>query len=197
MNNKKVWIIGIVLFFLTGAVGSYLYMHKFAGNGNSESEKTPPSIAAESEDFFTLRIYYPAGNDLTMIEKKLPRRIRQLSVAEAVIEEFFKGPENDDLLNIPQNVKLLGLYKDAQQILYIDLSDEIRRNFQGDAHSEYLLLKALHESLVSNLQEFRDYKILVEGKELESLGGHLYLKYTLSSITSYVSRPENKAADEQ
>ena len=71
-----------------------------------------------------------------------------------------------------QNVKILGIYRDQNQILYIDLSDELRRNFQGDALDEYLLLKGMYETLVSNVQDFQDLKVLVEGKEIETLGGH-------------------------
>ena len=98
------------------------------------------------------------------------------------MEEFFKGAGNNYTADIPQNVRIIGLYKDANQILYIDLSDDLRRNFQGDAFSEYLLLNSIYESLLSNLQDFQDYKILIEGKEAETLGGHFYLKYTLKTL---------------
>ncbi len=190
----------ILIFFLSGSAVGYLYMHMFAGNGKNgvpENAGTAINTPAEHEDLFTLRMYYPVGNSLKMVEKRLPKRTKQMSVAEAVTEEFLKGPENGDAANIPLNVKLLGLYRDAQQVLYIDLSDEFRRNFQGDAYAEYLLLKSFHESLVSNLQEFRDFKLLIEGKELESLGGHFYLKYSLNTIAAYDFRPESKGSGAQ
>jgi len=191
MSSKKLWIMLILLFFLGGSVGSYFFFKKF-----TLTEKLPANIPTasshqESEDLFYLRMYYPADNRIQMIEKGLPKRTRQISIAEAVIEEFFKGSGNDKMSYIPQNVKLLGLYKDPDQILYIDLSDEFRRNFQGDAISEYLVLKGMYESLVSNLQDFQDFKILLEGKEIESFGGHFYLKYTLRNLLSNELKGEN------
>jgi len=69
--------------------------------------------------------------------------------------------------------------------LYVDLSDEFRRNFQGDVLAEFLLLKGLYESLISNEQEIQDVKILIEGKEIETLGGHLLLTYPLREMVSY------------
>jgi spore germination protein GerM len=119
-----------------------------------------------------------------MVGKRLPRRTRQTAIAEAVIEEYFRGPGSAKTSCIPLNVKLLGLYKDPRQILYVDLSDELRRNFQGDALSEYLLLKGFYESLISNLQDVQDVKILAEGREIESLGGHVFLKYPLKDVIS-------------
>lgn len=196
MNDKKIWIMLIVLFFLIGAASSYLFFHKFALPEKTITEKPVLNAPQESEDLFSLRFYYPIDHRLQIIEKRLPKRTKQISVAEAVIEEYFKGPGNDKISHIPQNVKLLGLYKDPYQILYIDLSDELRGNFQGDALSEYLLLKGFYESLISNLQDFYDFKILVEGKEIETLGGHFYLKYTLKNLLPYEFKGEKKILNE-
>jgi hypothetical protein len=70
-------------------------------------------------------------------------------------------------------------------MLYIDLSDEFRRNFQGDVFAEFLLLKGLYESIISNVQDIQDIKILIEGKETETLGGHLFLLYPLKDMVSH------------
>jgi len=196
MNNKKIWIALIVLLFLAGAVGSYFFMRNFA-----ESEKQSTSTAAqspvmESTDISVLRIYQPHNNRIEMTERKIPKRISNTAIAEAVIEEFFKPTAANGVSAIPHNVKLLGLYKDEGQMLYIDLSDEVRRNFQGDAMSEYLLLKGLYESLVSNVQDFQDCKILIEGKEIETLGGHYYLKYALKNTFSAEIKGDSKIQDE-
>jgi len=87
--------------------------------------------------------------------------------------------------DMPKDVQLLGIYRDENRILYIDLSDEFRRNFHGDVPMEFLLLKGLYESLSSNLAEIEDIKVLIEGKEIETLGGHLYLSYPLKDMVSY------------
>ena len=86
--------------------------------------------------------------------------------------------------SIPGDSRLLGVYKDTDQILYVDLSDEFRRNFQGDVYTEFFLLKGLYESLISNVPDIQDVKVLIEGKEIETLGGHLYLLYPLKDIVS-------------
>jgi hypothetical protein len=129
-----------------------------------------------------------------MAERKLKKRLKSTAFAEAVVEEFFK--ESANAYAIPQQVKILGIYRDMNQVLYIDLSDELRRNFQGDALDEYLLLRGLFESLVSNVQDFQDLKVLVEGKEIETLGGHLSLKYPLKSVVTGEPKSESVAAHE-
>lgn len=188
MNIKKgrIWLLLLIL--SVGVISLYLMRDRIF----QPREKADAGITTENdlpvfEDFSYLRIYYPAEDGLRMVEKKIPKRTKQIALAEAVIEEFFKGNEDSRETNIPKGVKFLGLYRDDENILYIDLSDELRRNFQGDALSEYLILKGIYESLISNLRDFNDFKILVDGKELETLGGHFYLKYKLKStvITGY------------
>ena len=196
MSNRLLQISLVVLLFFAGVAGSYFFMHNFA-----RPEKLIPSLklqspSSESEDLTVLRIYQPRNGRLEMTEKKSAKRISSVAIAEDVVEEFFKQPVAEGVSGIPLHVKLLGLYKDEAQMLYIDLSDEVRRNFQGDALSEYLLLNGLYESLVSNVPDFQDVKILVEGRELETLGGHIYLKHPLKNILAPELRGDSRIPDE-
>jgi spore germination protein GerM len=196
MNVKKTWVPLIVVLFLVGATAGYYLFHTFVRSEKQVSETAPPqTLSPGLEEFFTLRLYFPIDNRLQLIERKVVGRTRQSAIADAVIEEFFKGPGAGTPSPIPQNVRLLGLYRDSSRILYVDLSDELRRNFQGDALSEYLLLKGLYESLISNLQDVQDVKVLIEGKEAESLGGHFYLKYPLKNIVAYDFQGDEKITD--
>lgn len=196
MNNRRLWVVLVVLFFIAGAAGSYFFMRSFVRQEKQSVSVNGHSALMESIDFSVLRIYQPHNNRLEMTERKIPKRISNEALSEAVIEEFFKQTFTDGGPSIPKNVKLLGIYKDEAQMLYIDLSDEVRRNFQGDALSEYLLLKGIYESLVSNVQDFQDVKILVEGREVETLGGHFFLKYPLKNTFSSELKGDSKLQDE-
>ncbi len=50
---------------------------------------------------------------------------------------------------------------------------EKSRNFSGEARYEYYLLKSIYQTLVTNVSEVRDVKILIEGREIDSIGGHM------------------------
>lgn len=172
----------LIAIFLIGVAGGYLIFMKMF------PQEMPPTEADESlvmqEDLFSLKMYYPLNDRLFTEVRHLPRKTAQLAVAEAAVEEFLKGPSGGVWSAIPGDSRLLGLYKDADQILYVDLSDEFRRNFQGDAYTEFFLLKGLYESLISNVPDIKDIKVLIEGKEIETFGGHLYLRYPLKDIVS-------------
>ncbi|MDP1759806.1 MAG: GerMN domain-containing protein, partial [Thermodesulfovibrionales bacterium] len=155
--------------------GGYFYFSKKFPSQALPVKETEEKIGRAIEDMFTLRIYYPAGGRLQMEERKAQKKTIQMTAAEAVISEFLKGPVNVSVSEIPKDAKLIGLYRGDDGMLYVDLSDEFRRNFGGDAAAEFLLLRGLYESLMSNVYDITDVKILIEGREMESLGGHLYL----------------------
>lgn len=182
-NTKRLSIIILLgLLFIGGLAGGYFYFSKVSPKQVPEERVEP---LPQAEDLFTLKIYYPVGNRLQIEERRLLRRTAQIAIAEAIVEEFLKGPVDMKISDMPKGARLLGIYRDENRILYIDLSDEFRRNFQGDALMEFLLLKGLYESLSSNLGEIEDVKVLIEGREIETLGGHFYLSYPLKGMISY------------
>jgi len=183
VNTKKLSIIVVlVLLFLGGLAGGYWY---FSRAPHKQVPEERVASLPPVEDLFTLKIYYPVGNQLQIEERRLQRRTTRTAIAEAVVEEFLKGPAGIKASDMPKDTHLLGIYLDENKMLYVDLSDELRRNFQGDALTEFLFLKGLYESLSANLGEIEDVKVLIEGRERETLGGHLYLSYPLKDMVSY------------
>lgn len=201
MNNRKIiaWAAATVVILGLAAGGGYYFFHNFTitkQQRTSAQGDSPALMNGQQIDTITVRLFFPAGGRLEVTEKTIPRKIRTSSTAEAVIEEYFRVPANATDSVIPARVKILGLYRDAMQILYVDLSDELRRNFHADALSEYLVLKGLYETVVSNIPDIQDVKVLVEGKEIESLGGHVLLKYPLKNSVSPEVRAEVPLSDE-
>lgn len=184
-NTKRLSIIVLLgLLFIGGLAGGYLYFSKVSSKERHVPEERVEPLP-KADDLFSLKIYYPVDNRLQIEERRLQRRTTQIAIAEAIVEEFLKGPVGIGVSDMPKDARLLGIYRDENRILYIDLSDEFRRNFKCDALMEFILLKGLYESLISNLDEIEDVKVFIEGREIETLGGHLYLSYPLKDMISY------------
>jgi len=170
------------LLFITVIAGGYFYFLKVYSK-RIQAEKAVETLPVK-EDFSTVRIFYPVGNRLQIEERILQRRVTQKEIAQAIVEEFLKGPVSAETSHIPKEARVVGIYRRIDSILFVELSAEFRRNFQGDALAEYLLLKALYETLISNFDDIKDIKVLIEGREVETLGGHFYLSYPLKGIVS-------------
>lgn len=179
--KKAAGIVLIAILFISGIAGGYFYFSTIF-----PKEKGPDGeVVRSAGEYFVLRLYYPVDNQIQIEERRPPRAQGLMAIAEATVGEYLKGPTGDKPSAMPKNAKLLGVYKGADRILYVDISGEFRRNFQGDSFTEFLVLKSLYESLISNVEDIQDVKVLIEGKEVETLGGHLYLFSPLKNIVTY------------
>lgn len=136
----------------------------------------------------TVTIYYPISGGLQKEERKARA---DLPIAEAVMSEFFKGATGANS-GVPANVKVAGIYKADDGIIYISLTEEFRGNFKGDVFAEFLLLKGIYETLRANLLDASDVKLLIDGKEIDSLGGHFSLVVPLGATVSSLSLEAKK-----
>lgn len=180
-ERNLLWAVAILALFGAGLGAGYLYFSK--KNIPAQMQETTLQEAVQNRDFSFVKVYYPSeGEDrLFMEERKVERQLNMISIAEAAVGEFLKGPSTQTRSNIPQGTKLLKIFSGSDGVIYVDLSDEFRRNFQGDASTEFVLLKGLYDTVISNIQGADDVKIIIEGKEIESIGGHLSALYPLKN----------------
>ena len=183
---KKRNLIGLIVFvsLVIGALtGGYPYFSVGIFDEKTASQRGIDNPASFSKTIL-LKIYYPVNDRLQAEERKVTGLPADSVIAEAVVREYLKGPSDPVLSFMPRHAQLNGIYKGTDGILYVDISDEFRRNFQGDVIAEFLILKGLYKSLISNVGDIINVKVLIDGKEIESLGGHLPLLYPLRNAVS-------------
>lgn len=183
--KKKAALIAVILILavLAGWLTSRYFFsppEKPLVEDSSKQGKLDLPMAPSSEIKIPVTIFYPGEAGLVKEERTLAGGALPVKIAESVLQEYFKGLK-DGL----KNTLVRGVYEDRNKILYVDLSDEFRRNFSGEARYEYYLLKSLYLSLVTNVSEVRDVKILIEGREIDSVGGHMLSLYSLRETVWY------------
>lgn len=107
--------------------------------------------------------------------------------AQAAVEQLLREPKNPELVRtLPEGTKLKGItIKD--HIAYVDFNDKLVKGRGGSA-AEILAVGAI----VNTLTEFPDvYKvqIMVEGKKVETLYGHLDTSEPLSRSKDIIKKP--------
>lgn len=174
----KILLTGAVFFglFAAGIGGSYLFFKKKFPLGGGT-----PGVPAE---FTFLKIYYPLDGRLQMEERRAPKIATPMSTVEAVMSEFLEGPAGVTESPVPEGAAFLGAYPGLNGILYLDFSEELRRNFNGSALDEFLLLRGLYESILTNARGISEVRVLIEGREVESIGGHISLLEPLGDAVS-------------
>ena len=147
----------------------------------SETEKKDDSEVKKPEDpnkkFQTMEInvYYPDENATVLIA--VPRSIKFVDENEkysAALSELMQKPKEEGLTNIfPKHTKIKNVYRNSDTVV-VDFDKDIAKNFVGGSTGEEFLVN----SVVNTLTEFNEVKqvrFLIDGKEIETLAGHMDL----------------------
>ena len=96
-----------------------------------------------------------------------------------MIRELIKGSRNEGISPIPVKTKLRELFITDEGIAFVDFSKEIQENqFFGSA-GEIAAVFSIVNTLTYNFKSIKRVFILIEGREKETLGGHIDLKRPL------------------
>ncbi len=166
-KNRR-WPIVMVLLcvYLFSAGASYIFLKdKFAFESTFITEIEARLALNENKKKLkqTGRLYESSGSVPAVKSGTVPRKDRMLVIAEDTIRKLVEK----------YDVKLLDLYLDTDGVIYMDFSDELKKNYHMDISQELNFLTGLFNGVRSINPGLTAMKILIEGKEADSLGGHI------------------------
>ena len=87
---------------------------------------------------------------------------------------------------IPAGTTLRALYLSAKGEAYVDLSREVATGHPGGSLDELLTVYTIVNALTSNLPAVTAVQVLVDGKEVDTLAGHVDLRRPLAKNLALV-----------
>jgi len=93
--------------------------------------------------------------------------------AKEVIKAVLEGSKSGNVNTFPAGVSLRDVKIDAAGIAYVNFTKSLTKLHPGSSSSEMASINSLTISLTENVPEIKKVKILVEGKELTSIKGHI------------------------
>lgn len=187
MRENRLIVMLLSVIFLLLFIAGYIYILKKHPPEIPVTEQplevSESSSKASGEEYTTVKIFYPNGAKLVMEEREIKRVFSQKKILKMVLHEFLKGLEGAERNIIPEDSLLLGIFIGNDGIAYINFSEEFRRNFHGDIIDEYLLLKGIYESTMTNIR-VDNVRILIENKEVDTIGGHFLADRPLKQLVT-------------
>ena len=97
---------------------------------------------------------------------------------------------------IPRGVSLRELFITSQGVAYLDLSQELVSNHTGGSSGEELTVFSLSQTLIANFPAVKTVRILVEGREIQTIAGHLDLTIPYGRAPAYLQPPSERAENQ-
>ena len=87
---------------------------------------------------------------------------------------------------VPAGTTLRALYLTANGAAYVDFSRDIMTAHPGGSLDELLTIYSIVNALTMNLPAVTSVQVLVDGKEADTLAGHVDLRRPLTKNVSWV-----------
>jgi germination protein M len=179
-----------VIAFVAIAGGSWLAMRRPGRQPADSSSGNGSNPAASTTDArkITGTLYFVSedGMALVGVQREVPfgesvlDQARQIAIAQL-------GPAPAPLASaIPPGTTLRALYLTDRGDAFVDLSVEARTKHPGGALDELFTVYSIVNALTTNLPAVRRVQILVEGKEVDTLSGHVDLRHPLQKSLKWV-----------
>ncbi len=96
------------------------------------------------------------------------------SRARRIMEELVAGPTGTDSDGtIPDGTRVISVFFDGTGQAFVDFSREFVDNHPGGSAGELFTIRSVVKTLALNFPDVERVSILVEGKELETIAGHI------------------------
>ncbi len=136
------------------------------------------------------------GMQLVEFERRLEQRAEPAAQARVILEAQLADPPAPLLSPIPPGTRLLALYLTERGDAFVDLSEEVALGHSGGSLEELFTVYAIVNALTTNLPAINAVQILINGREVDTLVGHVDLQRPLERNMQWVADPEAETTPE-
>ncbi len=148
----------------------------------------------------TATLYYISEDGLSLqgVQREVPFGEPVVEQARRIVEVQLGEAPKPFAAAVPAGTTLRGLFLSERGDAFVDLSGEVTRRHTGGALDELFTIYAIVDALTVNLPAITRVQILVDGKERDTLAGHVDLRHPLQTNLKWVgplTRPDKPPAD--
>jgi hypothetical protein len=196
--NRRVAIAAAIVVVLFAAVWIFFARDPRVAPSGTPTAAGTPAVSTAAQPKIKATLYYISEDGLSLpgIQREVPfgdpiveqaRRIVEAQLGEAPLP--YASP-------VPAGTKLRALYVGDRGDAFVDLSSEVRTAHTGGALDELFTTYAIVNALTVNLPAITRVQILVDGKEVDTLAGHVDLRRPLQKSLKWTSmHADAEAAD--
>ena len=161
----------IVLFIILCGVAYILIRYDV----RKPPKDSPPPVYKKRER--TVNLYYadPNSEKLAAEQRTIPQKRALKQTISTTIEEFIKGSKGNLINPIPSSTVLREIRIDSDGVVWVDFSSHLSQSHPGGSSAEILTVYAIVNTILLNFHEVKKVRILIEGKSVDTLAGHINL----------------------
>ncbi len=183
MMRPRVIAIAVVVALVASAVAAVLSLTSSrratrppAKTATAAPAQAPPAPGRKIK----ARLYYVSadGTELMPVDREVSYADGALGQAQEIVNAQLSAAAPPLVSAIPPGTKLRTMYLTGNEA-YVDLSRDISSAHTGGSQDELLTIYSIVNALTVNLPAITAVQLLVDGKEVDTLAGHIDLRQPL------------------
>jgi hypothetical protein len=149
------------------------------------------TATAQSVRRISASLFYVSedGTHLVSVQREVPHADATADQARRIVEQQLMPAPAPYSQAIPDGTKVRAVFLTDRHEAFVDLSADVSTAHPGGSREELFSIYAIVNALTVNLPAIERVQILVGGKEVDSLAGHVDLRRPLSRNMTWVARP--------
>jgi germination protein M len=190
MSRRVLFIAAVAVAALAGGWVLFIGLPRWYGpkppQQNGAAAPSPGSPVAERRITATLYYISPDGMSLVGAQREVVFGDPIVEQARRIVEaQLVEAPE--PLASaVPRGTTLRAVFISDRGDAFVDLTGEVTSRHTGGALDELFTVYAIVNALTVNLPAISRVQILVEGKEVDTLAGHVDLRHPLQKSLKWV-----------
>jgi spore germination protein GerM len=188
MTSRRAAVIAAASMFVAVAGALLLFaLPRWLDDPAPTTAVAPGTEPAEPSRTIKARLFYVSddGTQLTGVERDVPFAEGNEQAREIINAQI--APATAPLVSaVPPGTVLRGLFITDQGDAYVDLSREAAAAHWGGTLNEMLTVYTIVHALTVNLPAVEAVQILIDGKEVPTLAGHVDLRQPLAENPALV-----------
>ncbi len=134
--------------------------------------------AAKKRDKQEVTLFFSDPNERFLVPEKrfIPKEEESEAQAREMIQALIAGSKTGLVNTFPEKAELQGVKREGEETLSVNFRESLVANHPGGSAAEMATVYSLTNTLTTNLPAIKRIRILIDGKERESLKGHIGLR---------------------
>jgi spore germination protein GerM len=192
MNARAAAIAGILLIALGGGLVLFVAPRWYAPRPETPAAASaPPAAVAQAPAAarkITATLFYVSEDGMTLVgtQREVPFGATAPEQARAIVEaQIASAPPL--VSAVPAETKVRDVFVTERGDAFVDLSSELSTRHTGGSLDEILTVYTIVNALTVNLPAITRVQILIDGKEADTLAGHVDLRHPLAKSLEWVA----------
>lgn len=152
-------------------------------------QTAPPPTPAVPRITATLFFASEDGRGLVAVQQEVPLAEGTVAQARALVEAQLAAVAPAPLIStIPEGTTLRGVFVSERNEAFVDLDVAVRDKHPGGSMNELFTVYTIVNAVTTNLRDIQSVQILIGGREVDTLAGHVDLRRPLRKNEALIAQ---------